>query len=130
MADPMPRRLGLCRASRIKQAREFRLVRQQGQRLAVGCLIANWRPLPADSPCSRLGVITGRRIGGAVIRTRARRLLRETFRLHQHDLTGPIDLVLVARPSIAGKPFLVVEQDLLTTLRKARLLKPRPGPSQ
>jgi ribonuclease P protein component len=126
MADQPPRRLGLCRAARIKQARDFGLVRRQGERLAVGCLIANWRRLPADSP-SRVGVITGRRIGGAVVRNRARRLLRETFRLHQYDLAAPVDLVLVARPSIVGKPFMAVDKDFLTTLRKARLLKPLAG---
>ena len=70
-----------------------------------------------------MGVITGRKIGGAVVRNRARRLLRETFSVHQHDLAGPVDLVLVARASIVGKPFAAVEKDVLTTLRKARLLK-------
>jgi ribonuclease P protein component len=71
-------------------------------------------------------VVTGRRIGGAVVRNRARRLLRETFRLHQYDLAAPVDLVLVARASIAGKRFADVERDFLTTLRKARMLK-QPG---
>ena len=118
----MPRRLRFCRAARIKQGRDFRRVRQGGQRLVVGCLIANWQRLPAETP-SRLGVITASRIGGAVVRSRARRLLRETFRLHQLDLAVPVDLVLVARPSIAGKRFAEVERDFLTTLRKARLLK-------
>ena len=60
---------------------------------------------------------------GTLIRTRARRLLRETFRAHQHELEHPLDLVLVARPSIVGKQFADVEKDFLTTLRKARLLK-------
>ena len=122
MADETPRRLRLGRAARIKQSRDFGLVRQRGERLALGCLIAHWRRLPAESP-SRVGVITGRKIGGAVVRNRARRLLRETFRVHQHDLAGPVDLVLVARASIVGKPFAAVEKDVLTTLRKARLLK-------
>ena len=122
MADETPRRLRLGRAARTKQSRDFGLVRQRGERLALGCLIANWRRLPAESP-SRVGVITGRKIGGAVVRNRARRLLRETFRVHQHDLAGPVDLVLVARASIVGKPFAAVEKDVLTTLRKARLLK-------
>jgi len=122
MADQTPRRLRFCRAARIKQGRDFRRVRQGGQRLVVGCLIANWQRLPAETP-SRLGVITASRIGGAVVRSRARRLLRETFRLHQLDLAVPVDLVLVARPSIAGKRFAEVERDFLTTLRKARLLK-------
>jgi len=122
MADQTPRRLRFCRAARIKQGRDFRQVRQGGERLAVGCLIANWQRLPAETP-ARLGVITTKRVGGAVVRSRARRLLRETFRLHQHDLAAPVDLVLVARPSIAGKAFAVVERDFLTALRKARLLR-------
>jgi ribonuclease P protein component len=81
----------------------------------------------AAGSASRLGVVTAKRIGCAVVRNRARRLMRETFRVHQHDLAAPVDLVLVARPSIAGKGFAAVEKDFLSTLRKARLLKPAGG---
>jgi ribonuclease P protein component len=122
MTDQTPRRLRFCRAARIKQGRDFRRVRERGERLTCGCLIANWQRLPMEAP-SRLGVITGSRIGGAVVRNRARRLLREAFRLHQFDLSGPLDLVLVARQSIAGKALADVERDYLTALRKARLLR-------
>jgi len=122
MAAQTPPRLRFGRASRIKQGRDFARVRQEGQRLVLGCLIANWRRLPADSP-SRLGVITAGKVGNAVLRNRARRLLRQSFRVHQHELAQPLDLVLVARPSIAGKGFSAVEKDFLTTLRKAGLLK-------
>jgi ribonuclease P protein component len=123
MAAQTPQRLKFARTARIKQGRDFARVRQAGERLVNGCLIANWQRLPAGSP-SRLGVVTARRIGCAVVRNRARRLLRETFRVHQHDLAAPVDLVLVARPSIVGKAFVAVEKDFLSTLRKARLLKP------
>jgi ribonuclease P protein component len=122
MAAPTPQPLRFSRAARIKQGRDFARLRQHGERLALGCLIANWRRLPAESS-SRLGVITASRIGSAVVRNRARRLLRETFRVHQHDLAAPVELVLVARPSIARKGFAAVEKDFLATLRKARLLK-------
>ena len=121
MAAEAPR-LRFGRAMRIKQGRDFSKVRQEGQRLVYGCLIANWRKLPADG-ASRLGVVTSGKIGNAVVRNRARRLLREAFRVHQHDLTQPIDLVLVARASITDKGFEGVEKDFLTTLRKAGLLK-------
>ena len=107
---------------RIKQGRDFSRVRQEGERLVCGCLIANWRKLPLDAG-SRLGVVTSGKIGNAVVRNRARRLLREAFRVHQHDLTQPIDLILIARASIADKRFADVEKDILTTLRKAGLLK-------
>ena len=116
-----PPRLKFGRAMRIKQGRDFSRVRQEGQRLVYGCMIANWRKLPPEST-HRLGLVTSGKIGTAVIRNRARRLLREAFRRHQYDLMQPVDLVLVARNSIVDKEFAGVEKDFLTILRKAGLL--------
>ncbi|MGD1087341.1 MAG: ribonuclease P protein component [Verrucomicrobiota bacterium] len=116
------KRLRLSRAARLQQSRDFARVRQQGQRLALGCLIANWNSLPEGAK-PKLGVVTSKRIGGAIERSRARRLLRESFRQHQNELSRPVELVLVARPSIAGCGFAEVEKDFLTTLRRAGLLK-------
>jgi ribonuclease P protein component len=116
---PKPRRLG--RASRIKQGRDFARLKAAGQRAVNGCLIANWLRLPGGS-ASRLGVVVSRKVGGSVVRSRVKRLLRESFRLHQHELAEPLDIVLVARPSIAGRAFADVEKDFLGTLRRAGLL--------
>jgi ribonuclease P protein component len=110
------------RKARIKEGRDFRRVRQEGERMVVGCLIANWRR-SSEGAKSRLGVITSGRIGNAVARSRARRLMRETFRLHQHEVNAAVDLVLVARASIVGKGFQEVEKDFLTIVRKAGLSK-------
>jgi ribonuclease P protein component len=120
--NPAPKRLRLGRPSRLAQSRDFARVRQSGQRLVLGCLIANWNPLP-DGSAPKLGIVTSKKIGGAVQRSRARRLLRESFRRHQHELAKPVELVLVARNSIAGKEFAHVEKDFLAALRRASLLK-------
>jgi ribonuclease P protein component len=114
--------LRLNRALRLAQSRDFARVRQQGQRLVLGCLIANWNKLP-DGASPKLGVVTSKKIGGATERSRARRLLRESFRQHQHEFTQPVELVLVARNSIAGKRFAEVEKDFLAALNRAGLLK-------
>lgn len=116
------RPLRLRRTQRIQQTRDFQRAKNQGQRLAVGCLALNWLERPGA--IARLGVITSKKIGSAVVRTRARRLLREAFRLHQHQLAYPAELVLVARNSIVGKSFADVERDYLTALQRAKLLKP------
>jgi ribonuclease P protein component len=115
------KRLG--RSARIGPSGDFARLRLQGQRMVLGCLIANWQRLPEGAK-PRLGVVTSRKIGGAVERNRARRLLRESFRQHQQDLAQPVEIILVARNSIAGRTFAEVEQDYLTTLRRAGLLKP------
>lgn len=116
------RPLRLRRTQRIQQTRDFQRAKNQGQRLAVGSLALNWMERPGAT--TRLGVITSKKIGSAVVRTRARRLLREAFRLHQHQLICPAELVLVARNSIVGKSFADVERDYLTALQRAKLLKP------
>jgi ribonuclease P protein component len=113
----------LPRARRIKQGRDFTRAKLEGKRAANGCLIANWLVLPETTAASRVGVITSRKVGDAVKRSRARRLLREAFRVHQADLARPVDLVLVARSSIVGKTFAEVEKDLLGALNRAGLLK-------
>ena len=117
----MAAQLSLPPAMRMRDTRTFAQLKAHGQRLALGCLVANWQILSAGST-HRLGVITPRRLGRAVDRTRARRLLRESFRLHQHDLRQPIALVLIARASIRGMKLEAVERDFIGILSRARLL--------
>lgn len=119
--EPASGSLKFAAAQRLKQTWEFEKVRQQGQRLARGCLILNWQIIQ-DRTFSRVGVITSKKVGNSVVRSRARRLLRESFRLHQHELGTAVDMVLVARPSLAGKVFKDVERDYLAALRQARLI--------
>jgi len=95
-------------------------------RLTVGCLIVNWQRLAAGAR-PRLGVVAGRNVGGAVQRSRARRLLREAFRLHQHEMAQPADVVLVARPGIVGKARAEVERDFQRFLCQAGLWRKAPG---
>jgi len=110
------------RAMRLKQARDFERVRREGRRMACGCFIANWQTLPPGSSL-HLGVITAKKLGNAVVRARARRLLREVFRLHQHDFARPVDLVLVAQRPIVGNGMSAVEEAFMKMLRNANLLK-------
>ena len=106
---------------RIQASSDFRNNKENGERLAKGCLLANWQVLPTNS-FSRLGVVTSKRIGKAVIRNRARRLIRECFRLHKYKFINKIDLILIARKSIAKYSFHEVEKDFIELLKKSDLL--------
>jgi len=125
MSAPSGSGLGLQRGQRLRAGRDFVRLKESGQRWVQGCLILNWQPAIGGRTASRLGVVTSKAIGNAVCRNRARRLLKEVFRRHQHELGRPVDLILVARKSIVGKGLEAVESDYLRSLSGARL---RSGP--
>lgn len=54
--------------------------------------------LPNGLPHCRLGLSVGRRVGSAVARNRVKRLVREAFRLMQHESPRGLDLVVTVAP--------------------------------
>ena len=72
---------------------------------------------------SRLGVTATRRLGGAVVRNRARRRLRELFRRHADLLAGfALDVVVNARGGCAAAAWGELEQEWLRCVTKVRRL--------
>lgn len=118
----MPRKTkyGLSRAQRLVSAHLFREAFDQGKGYP-GRLVVIWERSGADS-AGRLGVVTGARtFRKAVHRSRARRLMREAFRLNRDKLRSDRDYVLVGRRGLMDCDRADVEKDLLR-LAKANCL--------
>jgi ribonuclease P protein component len=116
-------------ALRILKGAEFDRVFRGGARAGDDLLVVNVLPNGLRHP--RLGLAVGKGVGGAVVRNRVKRLLREAFRLRREDLPPSHDLVVVAKA--AGKePYTLqgCERSLLALAAKAaaRLARGKPGP--
>ena len=79
--------------------------------------------LPNGLPYSRFGFTASRKVGEAVRRNRARRLMREAVRLQLAEILSGWDLVFVARPSITQTKFSEVKAACTQLLRRAHLLR-------
>ncbi len=103
----------LPRRRRLTGKLQFERTYAQQQRF-VGRFMVLWRYTGNDAAL-RLGVVASRRVGPAVMRNRAKRRLREAFRLNRHGFQGRADVVLVARPAVikAGWNDLVQELNRL-----------------
>ena len=72
---------------------------------------------------NRLGITTGTKLGHAVQRNRARRRLRETYRLNEHRLKQGYDIVIVARTAAIEGNFSEMQQSFLRQCAKLGLLR-------
>lgn len=113
--------LGLSRDQRLLEPRFFKEAFDHGPHLA-GRFMVMW-VRASDDAALRLGVVAAKRsFHDAVERSRAKRLLREAYRLNRFRFSGRKDVVLVARRAILEVDRQAVERDLLAVAEKIGLM--------
>lgn len=114
--------MALKRALRLRKSSEFQRVRQQGRTLTSRLLILAWIPNEVARP--RVGFVVSKRISKhAVERNYIKRLLSEAIRPFLSELSTSSDIVLSARSGITTADLKMLQQDIITLLRRARLLE-------
>jgi ribonuclease P protein component len=115
------RALSFSKNRRLTRSSEFERVKQGG-RPRGGKLMALGVMAVQNSGASRVGFITSRRLGGAVIRNRVRRRMREIVRKHQHELEEDFWIVVIARRDAANASYRALEDEWLRLAKRASIL--------
>lgn len=103
--------LRLTRAERLLKRHDFLRVRRQGRRFSTANLVVTWVSGSVSGP--RLGVTASKRVGNAVKRNRAKRLIREVFRRNKMRVPGHTDVVVIAKPSLPSARYEQVEAEFV-----------------
>lgn len=110
----------LPKAHRLTRSGDYARVRRDGHSKAHPLLILSTATNGGEA--TRVGLAVGKKVGTSVRRNRAKRLLREAARARLDDLPPGYDVVLIARPALAGARLIDVLAALDALLRRARLL--------
>jgi ribonuclease P protein component len=121
------------RRRRVRKRAEFERIQREGERVNTRrfVLILS-RQLEATLP-SRLGVTASRRVGNAVVRNRAKRVVRDAFRATADLFRDGVDLVVIVRAALGDTRVGEVADEWraaahVIARRTAQLLARAPGP--
>lgn len=117
------------RASRLRSPRDFARVRTSGRRVNGRLLSLGYAPGEPEAPV-RIGFSVSKRVGGAVVRNRVKRRLREAARHNVLSLAAGWDIVITARPAAAQAFYAELDAELRQLLTRAVLWRGRAEPAE
>ena len=103
------------RIERIRRRAEYQQIYERGTR-THGRLLTLFT-LSNDLPVGRLGIAATRKLGGAVERNRAKRLIREVFR--RNKLAPGFDIVVIPKRELLGASLIAFETEFRHILERS-----------
>lgn len=105
----------------LKENKDFRRLYYRGKSEASSSLVTYVMKNRYGE--TRVGITTGKKIGGAVERNRARRVIRASFSDFEKNLSGNYDIVFVARTKTTQVKMQTVRAEMEVHLKKLGVLK-------
>jgi ribonuclease P protein component len=110
----------------ISKPEDFAALQGEGTVRSHSLLVVRVRRTGLEE--TRFGLSTGRKLGGAVVRNRVRRRLREALRVMAPSFQPGWDVLIIARPPVTGADFQTVAGALQNLLRRGGVIGRRTVP--
>jgi ribonuclease P protein component len=111
------------RTRRLTLTSQFARVRTEGQNIHGRLLTLGFLRTEKAEPF-QAGFVTSKRIGGAVVRNRVRRRLRDIVRTQQAKLRDGFWFVVIARPAASRASYCALKDEWLRLAERASILAP------
>ena len=105
----------------LKKNHQFQFVYKNGKSYANKYMVMYIKENGIDR--NRIGISVSKKVGNSVVRHRVKRLIRESYRLHESIFNSGLDLVIVVRAGAVGQEFNVMEEALLHLARLHKIIK-------
>jgi ribonuclease P protein component len=92
----------LPRQARVRKRPDFLAIQSGGRRITTAHFVFAMKLSPEPGVSARLGITASRKIGNAVVRNRAKRLIREAFRATRVLWPAGLDVVVLVRRSLSA----------------------------
>ena len=112
-----------CYLERLHTSTDFNRVLKNGKKLKTVFVNIYVLKRKDNNEIRRLGLITSRKIGKAVVRNTAKRRLREIFRTNKHKLTSGLDIIFILKPQITLTGYSKLKSAVLGCLESAKFYK-------
>lgn len=109
-------REGFPRCNRIVRASDYRAIYSQGRKIHTEKFVLFGRVNAFQR--HRLGITVSRKVGGAVVRNRVKRLFREIFRKSSPEIPNHLDLILNAKRGCSDASYSELRAEFISAAKR------------
>ena len=103
----------------LRKKDDFQAIYQAGKSVPERYVVLFYRK--NDLPYSRTAFLASKKVGNSIQRNRAKRLMKESYRLNADRFLDGYDLIFIARNTINGKKQKDVQKSLLNAAKRGKV---------
>jgi ribonuclease P protein component len=103
----------------LRKKDDFQAIYKAGKSVPERYIVLFYRK--NDLPYSRTAFLASKKVGNSIQRNRAKRLMKESYRLNAEKILEGYDLIFIARNTINGKKQKDVEKSLLNAAKRGKV---------